>query len=161
LSGAASLAAVSLAVVFIWAAAAKAIRLADTARAFALLRLPAPRVLAVAVPAGEVVIAALLLGAPEIGGALALAALAAFTLVIVRALGTGAPCSCFGSASAEPVSPADVVRNGMLAAFAAVATGTSHLVTPGLLAVAAMVAAVALAVVVQSAAHRRLGPVRR
>jgi hypothetical protein len=161
LTGAASLAASGLALVFLWASAAKAIRFGATAHAFGLLGLPAPRVLAAVVPAVEVVIAALLLGAPQIGGALALAALAAFTLVIVRALGTGAPCSCFGSASAEPVSPADVVRNGLLAAFAAVATGTSHLVSPGLIGVVGMVVAVALAVVLQAGAHRRLGPARR
>lgn len=159
MTGAASVAAVLLSAVFAWAALAKALRRAPTAAAFAELGVPAPGVLAVLVPAGEAVVAALLVLRPDVGAALALAALAAFTLVVVRALSRGAAggCGCFGSRRAEPVSPADVVRNGFLAAFAAVATGTNHLVRPGVPAVLAMVAVVAAAAGGQVVARRALG----
>jgi hypothetical protein len=152
MSGAASVAAIGLAAMFVWAAAAKLIRREQTVDAFVALRLPAPSALAVAVPAAECVVAIALLARPNVGGALALAALAAFTFVIVRALGTGAPCACFGSLRA--VSPADVVRNGLLAAFAAIATGTSRLVGPSFIAALAVVGAGFAAVAAQSAVRR-------
>jgi hypothetical protein len=152
--GAASVAAIGLAVVFLWAAASKFVRRAQTADAFQALRLPAPVALATLVPVAETAIAAALLAVPNIGGALALAALGGFTFVIVRALGTGAPCACFGSN--QPVSPADVVRNGWLAAFAAIATATTRLVAPTPAAAAVTFAAAALAVTAQTALRRRM-----
>jgi hypothetical protein len=155
-NGAASVAAVGLAAVFLWAAAAKFVHRQLTVDAFIALRLPAPRPLATAVPVAETGIAAVLFARPDIGGALALAALAVFTIVIVRAFGSGAPCACFGAATAEPVSPADVVRNGLLAAFAAIATGTRALVAPGWAATTAVLAAAAVAVGVQTVVRRRI-----
>jgi len=147
-TGAASLAAVLVALVFAWAALAKAVRHGATVVAFSALGLPAPGVLATAVPIGELGVAATLVIRPDIGAALALAALAAFTLVVVRAVlaGSTAGCGCFGSARADPVSPADVVRNGLLAAFAAVATGTRSLHRPGPGALAGVAAGVLVAV---------------
>jgi hypothetical protein len=158
-AGAATVCAVILAAVFGWAALGKAVRHRPTVVAFGELGLPVPDVLAVVVPAGEAMVAVLLVVKPAVGAALALAALAAFTLVVVRALGRGTAggCGCFGSRRIEPVSPADVVRNGLLAGFAAVATGTTRLVAPGVVAVAATVVAVMAAAAVQRQAQRRLG----
>ena len=162
MAGAASVAAVLLAVVFCSAALAKAVRRGPTVAAFTDLGLPAPGVLATVVPLGEALVGVVLVVRPDLGGALALAALAAFTFVVVRALSSEsqAGCGCFGSVRVEPVSPADVIRNGFLAAFAAVATGTSHLVRPGAAALGACLLAVAAAGTVQRLAHRRLGRAR-
>ena len=159
MTGAASLAAVLLAVVFGWAAVAKAARHRLTVAAFSELGLPAPRMLALAVPAAEAVIAAVLLARPAVGAALALGALAAFTLVVVRAVSGGATggCGCFGSRRVAPVGPPDVVRNGLLAALAAVATGTARLVPPGVAAILAVAGALIVGAGVQVAASRRLG----
>ncbi|HEY2430348.1 MAG TPA: MauE/DoxX family redox-associated membrane protein [Acidimicrobiales bacterium] len=160
MAGAATACAVVLAVVFGWAAVAKAVRHRPTVAAFTELGLPAPTFLSVAVPAAEAAVAIILVLRPAIGGALALAALAAFTLVVVRALtrGGSAGCGCFGSRRIEPVSPSDVVRNGLLAAFAAVATGATHPVRPGLVGGGAVLGGVIAAGALQRLAHRRLGP---
>src|SRR5579885_1227581 len=117
MAGIASAFAAVLAVVFAWAGVAKLARHADTALAFASLGLPAP--LAWAVPAAELAVAGVLLVRPPVGAAAALALLALFSLVLVRALARGEPvrCACFGARRAEVVSPGDVVRNGVLAAF--------------------------------------------
>lgn len=157
MTGAASIAAVALAAVFGWAAVAKVSDRRAAATAFGGLGLPAAAFLATAVPATEAAIAVVLVLRPDVGGALALAMLAAFTLVIARALSThsGAGCGCFGSHRVEPVSPADIVRNGLLAAMAVIATGTAHLAWPGLVAGAAMVVLLAVAVAIQTVAHHR------
>ena len=153
------MAAVVLAAVFAWAAAAKGARHGATAAAFTALGVPAPQILAVAVPIVEAVIAALLVIRPAVGGALALAALAAFTMVVVRAVsrGTSSGCGCFGARRTEPVGPADVIRNGVFAALAAVATGTERLVRPGWGAVAAVAVALMAAAVGLRKAHEVFG----
>jgi hypothetical protein len=159
MNGAATIAAFLLAAVFAWAAIAKAVRYRVTVEAFGALGVWWPAVSAVAVPIGELAVAAVLLVRPEVGAALALAALAAFTLVVVRGVvqGTTAGCGCFGSRRVDPVGPADVIRNGLLAAFAAVATATRRPVAPGAVAWVAMLAAVVAAALVQREAARRLG----
>ncbi len=158
MTGVASAAAVLLAAVFVWAALSKLLRPAATGAAFAGLGLPRPGVLAVAVPVGEIGVAALLVVRPQVGGALALAALAGFSLVVVRAVmrGTRTGCGCFGSRRDDPVSPVDVVRNGLLAAFALVATGTHRLVAPGLAGVAGVAAGVVVASGVMAVASHQL-----
>lgn len=167
MNGVASIAAVVLAVVFGWAALAKAVRHRPTVEAFGALGLPRPELLAVGVPLVEVVVALALLARPAVGGALALALLAAFTLVVVRGVlsGSSTGCGCFGARRVEPVGPADVVRNGLLAAFAALATGTRTLVRPGWGAAVAMAGFVAVAAGVQTWARRRVSaretPARR
>src|SRR6202011_1553227 len=106
-------------------------------------------------------VAGVLLVRPDVGGALALAALAAFTLVVVRGVlrGVTAGCGCFGSRRVEPVTPLDVARNGLLAALAAIATGTAHLVRPGAGSIAAVSAAVVGGSVALGVARTRLrGP---
>jgi len=153
-----SVAAVVLAAVFAFAAVAKAMRRRETVAAFEGLGLPAPGVLAAVVPAAELVIALTLLARPQIGAALALAALAAFTSVIVRALrrGVDTGCGCFGSRHNAPVNPSDVVRNGLLAAFAVLATGSHRLVAPTAGDVLVGLALVILAGALLGVAQRRL-----
>ncbi len=156
--GVGTVAAVILAAVFSWAAVAKGARRRDTVAAFTGLGIPAPAVLAVAVPVAELAIAVLLVVRPQIGGALALAMLAAFTLAIVGALrrGVDTGCGCFGSRRDAPVNPSDVVRNALLAAFAVLATGARRLVAPSAGDVLAGLAAVVVAGAVLGVAQRRL-----
>jgi uncharacterized membrane protein YphA (DoxX/SURF4 family) len=137
--------AVVLAAVFVRAGAAKVARPAQTATSFAALGLPVPGALARAVPVVELMVAVALLAAPRPGAAAAMALLAPFTAVVARAVasGTAAPCNCFGSARADPVSWVDVVRNLMLAALAGAAITAAAPAVPG--APAALVVAAALA----------------
>lgn len=113
-----------LAVAFVRAGAAKLARPALTAASFSDLGIPAPHVMAWAVPLSELALAVALVAAPVPGGVGAMVMLVAFTAVVVRALraGVAAPCNCFGSARTEPVSVVDLVRNGLLLAMAASAT---------------------------------------
>ena len=147
-----------LAAVFVWASAAKLIDHRATPAAFASLGVPAAGPAAVAVPVAELGVASLLVARPDVGAALALALLALFTLVVVRGVLAGSPagCACFGAHRVEPVGPADVIRNGLLAAIAAVATGTARLVRPGAVAVAAVAAGLVAAGALWRIAQRRL-----
>lgn len=123
-----------LAAVFAWAALAKIADRDGTTAALAGLGLPAPRSLARALPVGEVGVAAVLLLAPAAGGALALAALTAFTVVLATRLRRGDPvrCGCFGGASSAPVSRRTLARNGLLALAAVAALGAGGGATPSL-----------------------------
>jgi hypothetical protein len=100
-----------------------------------------------ALPAAELLLAASLLafGASPLPAYVAVALLAAFTLAIVRALPTGAPCPCFGATDPRPAGWAAVARNGALVAVALLAAGSVHRVELGgaLLATAALGAVVA------------------
>ena len=89
----------------------------------------------------------------------ALILLGAFTIVLVGA-DEGVRCACFGSASSEPVSWVQVVRNGFLAAAAAVASGATPRV-PSLAAVltTAGIAAIALLVLALADLKRKTGAV--
>ncbi|HEX3426625.1 MAG TPA: MauE/DoxX family redox-associated membrane protein [Acidimicrobiales bacterium] len=83
------------------------------------------------VPATEAVVAVAILPratAPWAAG-LAVALLAAFTVVIIAALARGRRpvCACFGSVSDDPIGARSVIRNLALAAVAAVAlAGARH-----------------------------------
>jgi len=115
-----------LAAVFAWAGLAKAGRRRETATSFTAFGLPAVRTLALIVPLAEVAVAAALVAVPPVGASAALALLAVFTAVIIRALATGVtvPCACFGSSeTGRAVSSLDLVRNAFLAAAAVLATG--------------------------------------
>jgi len=151
-------AAVVLAVVFGWAAVAKLVRHRDTVVAFRELGLPVPRLLAVLVPGAELVVAACLLLRPDVGAVVALAALVVFTAVVVRAVlrGSTGGCGCFGSRRVDPVSLADVLRNGLLAALGVIATGTAALVSPGVVELVAVVAATTVGAVMVHIARPRL-----
>ncbi len=84
-----------------------------------------PRPLAAAVPAAELVLGALLivqLGTPY-PALVALAMLVSFTALIALRLHQGQrpPCACFGSFSAKPIGPANLIRNAVLIIIAVVA----------------------------------------
>ena len=75
-----------LTALFSWAAVSKLRSPADTTAAFAGIGLPQPAVLARLVPAAELAIAAALMLRPRPGAVAAIAALAAFTAVLVGAM---------------------------------------------------------------------------
>ena len=114
-----------LALVFAWAAVAKSIRHDETVVAFDALGLRAAPFMAWAVPAIELVTAALLVAVPSVGGLVALFLLVAFTAMLSNVIRHGAhvTCACFGGASSHPVSGIDLIRNAglMLLAVAAIA----------------------------------------
>jgi hypothetical protein len=162
-AGVGTVMAVVSAVVWALAAGGKVVRHRETVTAFAGLELPAAGALAVAVPAAELAVAAALLVRPAAGGAAGLCLLVVFTAVIVRALARGVDtgCGCFGSRRPSPLGPADVVRNGLLAAFALLATGARRLTAPSAGDVLVGVAAVVVAGAILGVAQRRLtGPPR-
>jgi hypothetical protein len=150
MAGAATVAAVALAAVLAWAAVAKVVRRRPTIEAFTAMGLPAPAGLAVAVPLVEGGTALALLARPAVGAVAALVLLAIFTVVIVNLLvsGRAVGCGCFGSVRSDPVGPSDILRNGMLAALAALATGAARPTRPDLGPAAAVLAAVIAGVAV-------------
>lgn len=120
-------AAALVALAFAWAAAAKLLRPDRWRRALAAHRLGALEpVAAVAVPASEALVPALvLLGRPWAAAALALALVAGFSLATVRARlahGRLVPCGCFGRTRAVDYRLA-LARNLALAVAAMVAAG--------------------------------------
>jgi hypothetical protein len=129
-TGAGYCCAVELAAVFVIAAVAKLRDRNRVAEQFAAMRLRQPVLLAEALPWTELVVAGLLVAAPQIGADLAVVAVGAMTIVLVRLVrsGTAAPCACFGSASSAPVSSVDVARNGVLLVMAVVALGAERAV---------------------------------
>ena len=157
MTGAATVAAVLLAAVLLWAGVAKARHRGRTAGAFAALGLPVPRLLATVVPLAELAVAAALVLRPEAGGYAALVLLAIFTIVVIRALATGAEggCGCFGAANDRRVSPSDVLRNGLLAGLAAIATAARRPTEPTLAAAVSVLAAGGLGAIVLSISSRR------
>jgi len=157
-AGVGTILAVVSAVVWALAAGGKVVRHRETTAAFAGLGIGAPGAVAVAVPAAELAVAVVLLVRPVVGGVLALALLGVFTTVIVRALlrGVDTGCGCFGERRPSPLGPADVVRNGLLAAFAALATGAHTLISPSAGDIVIGIAAVVVAGAVLGVAQRRL-----
>jgi hypothetical protein len=114
-------AALVLAGVLLWAAAAKLSRPRTTAAAFAGLGVPGARV----VPWVEVVVAVALVVRPSAGAPAAGGLLAAFTVVLVRAVRRGVEvgCACFGGTASLPVSSREVARNAGLLVLAGAAVG--------------------------------------
>lgn len=147
---------VGLAVVFAWAGVTKLRAPRATARAFTDLRVPP--VLARVVPVLELMLAAALVVAP-VSALAAVGLLAAFTVVLLRA-DDGVRCACFGSASSDPVSWVQILRNGLLAGAAVIASGATPVV-PALAAVltAAGIAAVCLLVLALAELKRAIGHV--
>jgi hypothetical protein len=150
------------AVVWALAAAGKLTHRAETESAFAGLGLRPASALSVSVPVVELAVAGVLLWRPQIGAAMALALLAVFTAVIVRALARGVQtgCGCFGSRRPSALGPADVVRNALLAAFAVLATGARRLTAPSAGDVAVGVVLVVVAAAVLGVAQHRPAPAR-
>jgi hypothetical protein len=124
-------AALVLAAVFLAASVAKLRDRAGTRTTFAALGLPRP--FASAVAALEALLAAGLVVVPGWAGVAALALLAGFTTYLVRAVrrGVEAPCNCFGSRGAQPVSSVEIVRNASLLLAAAVAATSAGPRWPG------------------------------
>jgi hypothetical protein len=116
----------ALAAVFLVAALGKLTRPAATAETLADFGLPRPlrRPGAFLLPAVELATAALLV--PEAtarwGAGLALVLLVGFSAAVARLLARGErpACNCFGAVASTPVGPRTLVRNGALAAAAAV-----------------------------------------
>jgi hypothetical protein len=156
-------AALVLAVVFMWAAVAKLRTQPRTTTSFRGLGLPAPRLLAKAVPAVEAAVTAGLVAAPALAAWPALALVLAFSVIIGRAVAAGSAvsCACFGGAAddARPVSVVELVRNAGLGALAIVASGAgAGRATTTLPALVIVTVLVALARVAFAAADlRRLG----
>ena len=86
--------------------------------------LGAPKTIASIVPWIEIALGALLIVQlkPEVVGALSVALLVAFTLLIMRQLQKGERpvCACFGSWSSKPLSWNHVARNAGFIALAAI-----------------------------------------
>ena len=139
-------AAVALAAIFAIAAVAKLRDVSATERDFAGLGVPRASFFARFVPIAELSIVALLLIVPPAGAIAALVSLAFFTTFLIGRLRAGvrAPCACFGSSRAQPISVRDVIRNLLLMALAVVSLATDQptAITPlDALAVLAVIAA--------------------
>jgi hypothetical protein len=132
-------AALVLAGLLAWAGVAKLARPRTTAAAFAALGVPGARL----VPLLELVVAALLVTWPAVGGWSAAALLLAFGAVLVRAARRGVGCACFGAAPSQPASAWELVRNGGLLVLA-VAAARSRPGVPGLAEAVLVTTAVAI-----------------
>ena len=132
--------ALGLAGVFAWAGVAKLRDRSRTERSFAALGVP-PQLAAV-VPVVELAIAVGLVVDPLVA-IVALLLLAAFTIVLVDA-DDDVSCACFGSATSEPVSWVQVLRNVLLMCVAAVAAFGA----PGIPSLAAILAASGVAAII-------------
>lgn len=148
--------AVLLAATFVRAGAAKLARPAATAASFAALGVPGAAGVARAVPLVELLVAACLLAVPRVGAVVALFLLAVFSGLLASAIRSGAtaPCNCFGTARAEPVSVADLVRNGLFAALAVAGLATVEPRLPSPLAALAAAGAFALGALALRAVRR-------
>lgn len=118
-------AAILVAAVFTWSAVAKLRDRGAVARDFAAIGIPFAPFTVIAVVVAEFVTAGLLVARARIGGIAALALLAMFSAVLASVIRSGRDisCGCFGANQSEPISAADLVRNGALAVLAALALG--------------------------------------
>ncbi len=128
---------VALAVMFGIAAAAKFHDQTQTAADFRQLGVPSW--LTPLVPMIETGVAVMLILRPRIGGIAALGLLAAFSLVLARALRSkpesSISCSCFGALGAKAVTTSTLIRNSGFMVAALVAAFGSGLARPDLAAV--------------------------
>jgi hypothetical protein len=113
------------------------------------LGVPLPRLLARLLPLIDLTIAGSLIVIPRAGSLMALAALAVFTVVLLRAVRSGAPvsCGCLGSFSDTPVTYATVARNALLAVMAATALAVPEPLVPDLASALSAVAVVVVALI--------------
>jgi len=141
-------AALLLAAVFGWAGLAKLRTRHTTARTFRAFGLAHPDALAVGVPVVEVALAVGLVVAPAEATLAALAVLAGFSTILVRAMRAGVDvgCGCFGTARRQPVSFVELVRNGLLGTAALTAAFAPGPVAPTLEGVVAVTTAAACAI---------------
>lgn len=130
LDGSASVAAICLAGILLWAAIAKLRNPSSTAEEFTQLGLPA--IAARGVPLAEVAIALALIVLPGWGSVFAFFLLAAFTSIlftIVRSEATQS-CNCFGRMSRKPVTWLDLARNAVLLGFSTLGSTIDRLHRP-------------------------------
>lgn len=127
-SGIGYAAAVATAAIFAVAAIAKLRDVVATEREFSALGVPRPAFFARFVPIAELSIVVLLLIVPPAGAIAALVSLAFFTTFLIGRLRAGvrAPCACFGSARARPISAMNIVRNIALMSLAAASLMTEQ-----------------------------------
>ena len=146
-SGLGYAAAVALAAIFAIAAVAKLRDISATERHIVGLGLPRASFFARFVPLAELSIVALLLIVPPAGALAALVSLAFFTTFLIGRLRAGvrAPCACFGSSRARPISARDVIRNLLLMALALVCLATDRPTAITLLDALAVVVVIAVA----------------
>jgi uncharacterized membrane protein YphA (DoxX/SURF4 family) len=146
-----------LAALFVIAAVTKARDVAATRRSFDALGVPNAATFARLVPAIEVTIAVALLLAPPIGGAAALMTLAFFTTFLASRLRAGvrAPCACFGTATAEPLSIVKLVDNAFLIAAGVAATAAARPAMPTIIDVGAVLVVVGTGVSLHRFLHGR------
>jgi uncharacterized membrane protein YphA (DoxX/SURF4 family) len=156
-------AALLLAAVFGWAGLAKFRAREQTARTFRAFGLAAPDALAVGVPVTELVLAVGLVVVPGWAALGALAVLAGFSTILVRAMRAGVDvgCGCFGTAKREPVSFVELVRNGLLGVPAVAAAFAQRPDLPGLddVILVSTAAAVGALVIALAELRRRTGHV--
>jgi len=112
-----------LVVVFAGAAAAKLAernQFLRTLTTLPWLSVRGARLGSVAVPTSELIVAVVLVAAPQLGAAAALAALSVFTVIVVVELLSGRDfrCGCFGGAHGQPAGWWTVARNILLSAAA-------------------------------------------
>lgn len=117
-----------LALIFVWAAAAKLGDRSATETDFRSLGLPQPGLLAKTIPVIEIGVAGLLAVSPGWGGVAAFGLLTLFTAVLVPVVRSGrvASCACFGGGTSKPVGARHIVRNGVLAVLALAATAVNQ-----------------------------------
>jgi hypothetical protein len=151
------LAALLLALVFLYSAVAKFRDAHPTRRALDAVGMPKAAGVAKVVPIIEVVVAVALIARPSVGAAAALAVLAVFTGFIAYLLmkKMDVSCGCFGANATRSVSSVDIVRNMLLAACAVLAMplNSAHSIT--LEDFIAATTAVAIAAVVLTAISTR------
>jgi uncharacterized membrane protein YphA (DoxX/SURF4 family) len=120
-----------LAATFVISAIAKLASWASLPGAMAAFGVPRrfARAAAVAVPVAELVLAVLLIvfWSSSWPAWIAVALLAAFTVLVVRAAVRHVPCPCFGAGNEGPANAISVVRNGVLLALAVLATASPSL----------------------------------
>jgi len=128
LAGTGYVTAILLAMLFWWAGFAKLRTRDRVVDEFAAMGIRSPETAARALPIVEVGVALALVVVPWVGAIAAVGLLVVFTVVLVRVVVAGAvlPCACFGAVSERPASWADVVRNVLLIAAAAVAVGAER-----------------------------------
>jgi hypothetical protein len=142
---------VVLAVVLAVAAVAK-LRVRDATRTqtIALVGERYGGLVATSLPLVELALAVLLVAWwSSVPGVLAAALLVVFTCVLLRAQQRRVPCPCFGNTRGGPVGPFSIVRNGVLLAYAVLASGSPSGAGAGatILATIVLGAVAALAVV--------------
>lgn len=151
------IAALSLAVVFVYSASVKLRSPRSLARAVIASGLPGEKLISRLVPALELIAAGLLIIRPQLGALLAGLLLAVFTAFIASLIARGieVSCGCFGANDTQTVAISDIVRNLMLGALAVVAFGTAGPATFAIEEVIAITTAIALGAVVIAAWRTR------